>query len=65
MDVGWHLRLSRENSFTVLVAPNLIEAVKEQLHIYPGWTMETSYEEGYARAILTRIPPSAKNSEQH
>ncbi|WP_156921566.1 hypothetical protein [Desulfovibrio inopinatus] len=54
MDVGWHLRLSRERSFTVLVAPGLVPAVEEQLHIYPGWTMETVHKEGYAHIVLTR-----------
>jgi len=56
MEVGWHLRFSRDDELVVLVQAKLAPNVEDAVFIAGGWTLawDRSMEaEGYLTARLT------------
>ncbi len=57
MEVGWHLRFTRENELAILVQAKLAPNVEDAVFIAGGWTLEwdrTAESEGWLRARLVR-----------
>jgi len=57
MEVGWHLRLSREDSLAFLVQPKLAPNVEDAVFIAGGWVLawdRTGEAEGFLLARIER-----------
>lgn len=59
MEVGWHLRLSREDELLFLVKPQLVPNVEDAVFIAGGWTLEwdrADEDKGQVTAVARRKP---------
>jgi len=57
MEVGWHLRFTRESELAILVQAKLAPNVEDAVFIAGGWTLEwdrSDESEGWLRACVTR-----------
>lgn len=57
MEVGWHLRFTRECELEVLVQAKLAPNVEDAVFIAGGWTLEwdsVGEAEGWLRALIAR-----------
>ncbi len=58
MEVGWHLRFSREDSMEFLIQPKLAPNIEDAVFIAGGWTLEwrTPIEGDHLVAKVFRQP---------
>lgn len=59
LEVGWHLRLSRDGELVFLVQPRLAPNVEDAVFIAGGWTLawdKTDEAEGFVTATARRKP---------
>lgn len=57
MEVGWHLRLSREDALVFLVQPKLAPNVEDAVFIAGGWALawdRSGEPEGFWQANVDR-----------
>lgn len=57
MEVGWHLRFTREAELEVLVQARLAPNVEDAVFIAGGWTLawdKAAESEGWLRALIVR-----------
>jgi hypothetical protein len=57
MEVGWHLRFTRESELAILVQARLAPNVEDAVFIAGGWTLDwdrTAESEGWLTARITR-----------
>ncbi|OIO03689.1 MAG: hypothetical protein AUJ49_04110 [Desulfovibrionaceae bacterium CG1_02_65_16] len=57
MEVGWHLRFTRENALTILVGAALAPNVEDAVFIADGWNLawdRAAESQGFITARLTR-----------
>lgn len=57
MEVGWHLRFSREDELVFLVKPQLAPNVEDAVFVAGGWTLAWDRADeglGHVAALATR-----------
>lgn len=57
MEVGWHLRLSRDDELVFLVQPQLAPNIEDAVFIAGGWALEwnkANEAEGFVTATTRR-----------
>jgi len=57
MEVGWHLRLTRDDELTFLVRPQLAPTVEDAVFIAGGWALawdKSAEADGFVAATTRR-----------
>jgi hypothetical protein len=66
MEVGWHLRFSREAALTFLVQAKLAPNVEDAVFIAGGWSLawdRAAEAEGWLAARVTRAQPQTAGED--